>query len=243
MQNTRRTRLVTASSMVAVLLFGAGCGEISVVDPTATASAPVSAADGSGGSVTASTLADARKKLAALKITTIPGKDASYERDAFGDAWSDAAKGVQFGGNGCDTRNDILRRDAVKGTIRTKSGTTGCKVTAGTWVSQYNGARYTNKSKIQIDHIVPLARAWASGAKRWSAARRLAFANDPDNLLAVDGTSNQKKSDKGPSAWRPPKLYQCAYAVRYVRSVSKYTLPITSGDKSALTSMLNGCTS
>ena len=229
--------------MLAVLLFGAGCGEISVVDPTTTASASAQppAADGSGGSVKPSTLAEARKKLAALKVKTIPGRDPSYERDKFGDAWSDAAKGVQFGGNGCDTRNDILRRDAVKGTIRTKAGTTGCKVTAGTWVSQYNGARYTSKAKIQIDHIVPLGRAWASGAKRWSDARRLAFANDPDNLLAVDGTSNQKKSDKGPSAWRPAKPYQCAYAVRYVRSASKYTLPITSGDKTALTSMLNGC--
>ncbi|WP_345733776.1 HNH endonuclease family protein [Cryptosporangium minutisporangium] len=244
MRNIRRSRLVAACTMVAVLVLGAGCSEtgLPVLEPTTSAGASGTAdAGGNAGSVKPSTLSQARQQLGSLEIKTIPGRDSSYERDAFGDSWSDAATGVQFGRNGCDTRNDILRRDAVPGTIRTKTGTSGCKVTAGAWVSEYNGARYTNKSKIQIDHIVPLSRAWASGAKRWSAARRLAFANDPDNLLAVDGSSNQSKSDKGPSAWRPPKQYQCAYAVRYVRAVSKYDLPITKSDKSALTGMLDGC--
>ncbi|MFG1923992.1 HNH endonuclease family protein [Cryptosporangium sp. NPDC048952] len=236
-------KILLAASTVAVLLTGTGCGEISVVSPTATGTADTSvvADPGSVADPSAASISQARSTLGKLRVTTIPGKDASYERDKFGDAWSDAAKGVKFGGNGCDTRNDILRRDAKPGTVRTKSGTTGCKVTGGTWVSPYNGGTYKSTKKIQIDHIVPLARAWASGAKRWSAARRLAFANDPDNLVAVDGSSNQSKSDKGPSAWRPAKQYQCVYAVRYVKSLSKYELPITSTDKSALKSMLDGC--
>ncbi|SHM45667.1 HNH endonuclease family protein [Cryptosporangium aurantiacum] len=243
MRNTRWSRLVAALSTTAVLVLGAGCSEtgLPVLDPTTTAGASAPAEPGSVADPTPASVTRARTALDGLTVKSIPGKDSSYERDAFGDSWSDAATGVQFARNGCDTRNDILRRDAVPGTIRTKNGTSGCKVTAGTWVSQYDGARYTNKSKIQIDHIVPLARAWASGAKRWSAARRLAFANDPDNLLAVDGSSNQSKSDKGPSAWRPPKAYQCGYAVRYIGAVSKYQLPITKSDKSALTSMLDGC--
>jgi hypothetical protein len=186
-------------------------------------------------------VAKAKQELAAERIATIPGKDASYEREKFGDAWSDAAKGVADAGNGCDTRNDILRRDAKPGTIRTKTGTTGCKVTAGTWISPYTGGTLTAKSQVQIDHIVPLGRAWASGAKSWPAAKRLAFANDPDNLLAVDGHSNQSKSDKGPSAWRPAARYQCAYAVHYLGSLAKYKLPITAADKTALTAMLGGC--
>ncbi|WP_035856883.1 HNH endonuclease family protein [Cryptosporangium arvum] len=236
-------KLVLAVSTTAVLLLGAGCGEISVVDPTATGTADTSvvAEPGSVADPSAASVSQAQSTLGKLQVKRIPGKDASYERDKFGDSWSDAAKGVKFAGNGCDTRNDILRRDAKPGTVRTKSGTTGCKVTGGTWVSPYNGATYKSTKKIQIDHIIPLARAWASGAKKWPADRRLAFANDPDNLIAVDGSSNQSKSDKGPSAWRPAQPYQCVYAVRYVRAVSKYSLPITSTDKSALKSMLDGC--
>ncbi|TQS44897.1 HNH endonuclease [Cryptosporangium phraense] len=230
---------------LAAVLSAAGCEGIEFVDPAASASgtsaAQVPADPGSVAKPSKTSIAQAKRSLSAITIKTIPGKDPSYDRDKFGDAWSDAAKGVTYAGNGCDTRNDILRRDAVKGTVRTRNGSSGCKVTAGTWVSPYNGAKYTSTRKIQIDHIVPLGRAWASGAKRWSAARRLAFANDPDNLLAVDGSSNQSKSDKGPSAWRPAKPYQCVYAVRYLRSATKYQLPITSADKSALTSMLNGC--
>jgi hypothetical protein len=190
---------------------------------------------------TSALVTKAKKELAAEKVASIPGKDSTYEREKFGDAWSDAATGVADARNGCDTRNDILRRDAKPGTIRTKTGTTGCKVTAGSWVSPYTGATITNKTKVQIDHIVPLGRAWASGAKSWTAAKRLAFANDPDNLQAADAHSNESKGDDGPSAWRPAAAYQCVYAVKYLGSLTKYRLPISSSDKTALTSMLAGC--
>lgn len=230
--------------MLAALGVAAGCDGTGLPISASTSGAVASAAADPGGVVTptAASVTLAKKELAAERVATIPGKLASYEREKFGDAWSDAAKGVADAGNGCDTRNDILRRDAVSGTVRTKTGTTGCKVTAGTWISPYTGATFTSKAQIQIDHIVPLGRAWASGAKDWSAARRLAFANDPDNLVAVDGHSNQSKGDKGPSAWKPAQPYQCLYAVRYLNSLTKYTLPITAADKTALTAMLAGCT-
>jgi hypothetical protein len=88
---------------------------------------------------------------------------------------------------------------------------------------------------------VPLGRAWAAGARSWSAERRLAFANDPDNLVAVDGTSNQSKGDKGPAAWRPRKPFQCAYGVRYVTSTAKYGLPVSRSDHAALAAMVDTC--
>jgi hypothetical protein len=245
-RNVMGSRLVAAASVLAALAglsVGAGCSEtgLPVIETTAGASASAPADPGSVANPDRGAVAQARTALGALAVKTIPGRQESYERDAFGDSWSDAAKGVEFGGNGCDTRNDILRRDAKPGTVRTKTGTTGCKVIAGTWVSPYTGATFTSTRKIQIDHIVPLSRAWASGASRWSAARRLAFANDPDNLIAVDGTSNQSKSDKGPSAWKPTRPYQCAYAVRYIRPATKYALPISASDKTALAAMLDTC--
>lgn len=242
--NGSRRALVTAP-LVAIMVAGVGCSEtgLPALESTATAVASAPADPGSVTNPDPAAVRQARTALGTLTVKTIPGRDESYERDAFGDTWSDAAKGVEFARNGCDTRNDILRRDAKPGTLRTKTGTTGCKVTAGTWVSPYTGATFTTTKKIQIDHIVPLSRAWSSGAKRWSAARRLAFANDPDNLIAVDGSSNQSKSDKGPSAWKPRRPYQCAYGVRYLRAATKYALPISSADKTALTGMLDGCPS
>jgi hypothetical protein len=227
-------------------VLAAGCSEagLPTLDTTATATAAVATAAASPGGVptpTAASVTLAKRELAAERVAVIPGKLASYERDKFGDAWSDAAKGVADAGNGCDTRNDILRRDAQPGTVKTKAGTTGCKVIAGVWISPYTGAKMTNKTLVQIDHIVPLGRAWASGAKDWTAARRLAFGNDPDNLVAVDGHSNTSKGDKGPSAWKPAAPYQCLYAVRYLNSLTKYKLPITSADKTALTTMLGSC--
>jgi hypothetical protein len=190
---------------------------------------------------TAASVAQARKALPTVAIKVIPGKDSTYERDLFGAPWSDAAVGVRYAHNGCDTRNDILRRDAVRGTIKAKANTDGCKVASGKWTSPYTGNPLATTRSIQIDHIIPLGRAWASGAKSWTAAQRLSYANDPDNLIAVDGRSNESKGDKGPAAWKPAARFQCTYGVRYIRVAVKYRLPITVGDRSALQAMLAGC--
>ncbi len=207
-------------------------------------SPPPSASAGTGGGaqvVDPQAVAKARADLSKIPVRTVPGKDPSYDRDKFGDAWSDAGVGIASARNGCDTRNDILRRDARPGTVRVKAGTRECKVTGGTWISPYTGATVTVPRRLDIDHIVPLARAWSSGAKSWPAQRRLNFANDPDNLQAADASSNRSKSDLGPSAWRPRGPYQCAYAVAYVRPVVKYGLPLTEADVAALRDMLTRC--
>jgi hypothetical protein len=187
------------------------------------------------------TASAASAELATIPVRAIAGRDPSYERTAFGAAWSDAGSGVADARNGCDTRNDVLKRDARPGTVHFKPGTHECKVTAGTWTSPYTGATLTRASTIDIDHIVPLGRAWASGAKSWTAVRRLSFANDPDNLVAADRSSNRSKGDLGPSAWRPRRPYQCAYAIRYVHSAKKWSLPISPSDVTALRDMLGTC--
>ncbi len=237
-------RWVVSTLAVAVVAIGpAGCGvTVDVTPGRADGATPSLPADpGADITVDPAVVRWSREMLPKVTVTSFPGRDSSYERDRFGQSWSDAAVGVALSRNGCDTRNDILRRDAQPATVRVKAGTRGCKVTGGAWVSPYTGRRHTTTSLIQIDHVVPLSRAWAAGAKAWSDQRRLAFANDPDNLLAVDRASNQSKSDKGPGAWRPRRPYQCAYAVRYVRATVKYGLPITRADESALGSMLDFC--
>lgn len=167
-----------------------------------------------------------------------------YDRDAFGSAWADTD------GNGCNQRDDVLLRDAVRGTARVATqGACDHDVLAGTWVDPYTGATMTfddlkdlsQAQAVQIDHVVPLSEAWASGADRWNDDERRAFANDLRNLLAVDGPTNAAKGDDDPAAWRPRKAYQCAYAVRWVRVKSRYDLAADPSEVGALREMLGRC--
>ena len=167
-----------------------------------------------------------------------------YDRDAFGPAWADTD------GNGCNQRDDVLLRDAVPGTTQVaEQGRCDHDVLAGTWVDPYTGATMTfddlkdlaQARAVQIDHVVPLSEAWASGADRWSDHERRAYANDLRNLLAVDGPTNAGKGDDDPAAWRPRKAYQCAYAVRWVRVKSRYDLAADPSEVRALGEMLDHC--
>ncbi|HEV2088061.1 MAG TPA: HNH endonuclease family protein [Cryptosporangiaceae bacterium] len=240
--DTLRRRWVSVLVGVVVAAGLAGCGVVDVrPGPVAEATPSLPAQPGRAVTVDPAAVRWAREVLPTVAVETFPGRDSTYERDLFGQPWSDAAVGIPLARNGCDTRNDILKRDAQPATVRVKAGTRGCKVTGGVWISPYTGRRYAATSLVQIDHIVALSRSWAAGAKAWSDERRLAFANDPDNLLAVDGASNQSKGDKGPGAWRPRRPFQCAYAVHYLRATVKYRLPITGSDRSALRSMLDSC--
>lgn len=223
---------LTAVAVAVALALAAGCATAELPPQSAAPAAPAELVEDAPAAAAA---------LATIKVSPFPGRDPSYERDAFGAAWSDAGVGIQLARNGCDTRNDILRRDALPRTVQVKPNTGGCKVTDGEWVSPYTGKTIKTPSTLDIDHIVPLSRAWAAGAKVWTAQRRLNFANDPDNLVAADRSSNRSKGDLGPSAWRPPKQYQCAYGVRYVRAIKKYELPLTAADVAALRSMLGTC--
>jgi hypothetical protein len=234
--------VTTAAVLAGTALTGCEVSGLPVSAPTPSAtgvSQPPPVAG--GGASTPQAVAQARAALATIPVRTIVGRDPSYDREKFGDPWSDAGVGIASARNGCDTRNDILKRDAKPKTVRFKAGTRDCKVIAGTWVSPYTGATITVPRSLDIDHLVPLGRAWSSGAKSWPAQKRLNFANDPDNLQATDASSNRSKSDLGPSAWRPKAAFQCAYAVAYLRPVKKYQLPLSKADVAALKAMLDTC--
>jgi hypothetical protein len=160
-----------------------------------------------------------------------------YRRAAFGDAWTDdnTAPG---GHNGCDTRNDILDRDLADKTF-TAIKRCPAAVATGTLYDPYTNdtIAFTRGNQVgaavQIDHIVPLALAWDLGARDWADDMRRRFANDPANLLAVDGQANQDKGDAEPADWMPPNhAFWCQYAVQFAAVLRGYALPID--DRSAV---------
>ncbi|ONI73908.1 deoxyribonuclease [Kribbella sp. ALI-6-A] len=170
----------------------------------------------------------------------VPG----YQRDRFGQAWTDDHNGPG-GHNGCDTRNDVL---AAQLTVVQNRTAKSCVVVAGLLPSEpYTGRRVEFRkaaaSKVQIDHVYPLSRAWDMGAARWSAQRRVDFANDQAaNLLAVDGPANASKNDAGPGEWMPlNRAYRCTYVLRYLQVARKYALPITAGDRTAAQAITPTC--
>lgn len=163
----------------------------------------------------------------------------AYDRAAdFGPAWADVDH------NGCDTRNDMLRRDLTHIAIR--EGTHDCVVIAGRYDEPYTGAIMTfskaRASEIQIDHLVPLHAAWMLGAFRWSPELRLAYANDPIVLISSSGPANQEKGDRLADAWKPTnRSAWCTYAANTVVIHHKYVLPVTPSERSALKRMLATC--
>jgi len=188
--------------------------------------------------------ASAVRALDRLVVRPRPVGTEGYERDAFGSDW------VDTDGNGCNQRDDVLLRDAVPGTTRVaQQDACDHDVLAGTWHDPYTGRtlHFTDlkdlaqAEAIQIDHIVPLAEAWVSGARGWSGERREVFANDLGELLAVDGPTNMSKSDDDPAAWRPRKGYQCTYARRWIAVKSRYRLSVDPSEKAALRQMLGYC--
>ena len=186
---------------------------------------------------------EARTQLEGLRVAP-RHHPVGYVRAAFGSAWFD------IDGNGCNQRDDVLLRDAVPGTARyAQQGRCDHDVLAGTWVDPYTGRRLVfddlklpaQAEAIQIDHLVPLAEAWASGAADWSADRRKGFANDLAELLAVDGPTNASKGDDDPAAWRPRKGFQCTYAVRWIGTKARWDLAVDRPERRALTAMLGYC--
>ncbi len=187
--------------------------------------------------------------LAALDSLEVKGRAprTGYEREEFGQAWSDDVT-VEFGHNGCDTRNDILRRDLAPESLVLKEGTHDCVALSGTLHDPYSGQdiefqRGAQTSRaVQIDHVVPLADAWQKGAQQWSPEKRRDFANDPRNLLAVDGPLNQQKGAGDAATWLPPnKGFRCEYARRIVEVKAAYEIWVTAAEKDALRQLLNAC--
>jgi hypothetical protein len=177
-----------------------------------------------------------------LATLTVRGRApmTGYDRSRFGQAWADVDR------NGCDTRNDVLRRDLTAYVL--KAGTHGCVVLRGTIHDPYTGRTIAfvrgpgTSDAVQVDHVVPLGDAWQKGAQRWTTQRRTQFANDPLNLLAVDGPTNLRKGDGDTATWLPPrKAGRCSYVARQVSVKHKYGLSITVAERDAMVRVLQTC--
>jgi hypothetical protein len=178
---------------------------------------------------------------AALEELAVKGRASGgdYDRAAFGQAWQDADH------NGCDTRNDILRRD-----LRDVTYTRGskCKVASGSMHEPYVGlsvrfVRGAESSKdVQIDHVVALGDAWQKGAQQLTLTERQNLANDPLNLIAADGEANQEKSASDAAAWLPKnRALRCHYVARQISVKAAYGLWVTQPEKEAMARVLAAC--
>ncbi|MFE7316368.1 HNH endonuclease family protein [Streptomyces sp. NPDC057555] len=167
------------------------------------------------------------------------GTKTGYARNRFGSAWADTD------GNGCGTRDDILKRD-LKGT--TYRDAKKCVVVSGKLPKDpYTGKALQyerGRSTIDIDHVVALSDAWQTGARGWAGRKRVALANDPLNLIAVEASANRRKSDGDAADWLPPYAgYRCTYVARQVAVKKKYELWVTPAEKDAMAKVLNSCPS
>lgn len=184
---------------------------------------------------------EAREALRILNTLPVKGRapKTGYSRAQFGDAWSDIDH------NGCDTRNDILNRDL---TAKQHKNSRGCVVISGILNDPYTGKVINfmrgkdTSEQVQIDHVVALSDAWQSGAQEISAQERLQLANDPENLLAVDGPANQQKSDSDAATWLPANAsFRCSYVARQIRVKAKYHLWVKPAEKEAMINVLTPC--
>jgi hypothetical protein len=191
---------------------------------------PPDAGSDSGGGTTTTDPADAKAKLDKLKVIPRAGSMSKYSRARF-PHWRDT-------GSNCDVRDTVLKRDGTKVKV------SGCNVVAGTWTSVYDGDKITDPAKVDIDHVVPLANAWRSGASAWTDEDREDFANDLDDpqLVAVSASSNRSKGDQDPSTWKPERTASwCQYAQDWIIVKSKWKLTVLAKEKTALNDMLETC--
>ena len=216
-QPSRRTSLWTVLRLLTVLL-------VAVVTTLTTAGTAAATPPGIPSETTA------RSWLAALQVKPT-GSSSGYSRDKFPHWWTISGT--------CNTRETVLKRDGTNVVVNSS-----CYPTSGSWYSPYDGATWYYASDVDIDHMVPLANAWRSGASSWTTAKRAAFANDLNHpqLIAVTDNVNSSKGDKSPDAWKPPRTtYWCTYSKMWVASKYEWWLSITSAEKSALISMLDRC--
>ncbi len=173
--------------------------------------------------------------LAELRIVDDAAPASGYSRELF-PTWLD------LDDNGCDAREDTLLAESL---VTATVSASGCEVLGGRWLSIYDGVEVSEPSDLDVDHLVPLAEAWRSGASTWETARRAAFANDlsfPDHLIAVTATTNRSKSDSPPNEWRPPRQGSwCRYARAWVSVKVTWSLSATTAERNALGQMLDTC--
>jgi hypothetical protein len=173
---------------------------------------------------------DSTRLLGQLAVATAASMR-GYSRDRF-PHWRDTGKN-------CDVRDTVLQRDGEGIKL------SGCNVVGGRWSSEYDKRTFSDPSDLDVDHMVPLANAWRSGAGKWDDQRRGDFANDltRPQLLAVSASANRAKGDQDPSQWKPANRdYWCTYAQDWIAVKHYWKLTVTSAEKTALTDMLDTCT-
>jgi hypothetical protein len=209
---TTRSRTLTATLAAVVTTVLVGC-----VPATAHAT------------TTHTTATDARAELSELDVAD-PDTSAGYRRADWG-PWTRH--------DGCTTRAIVLARDAVPGTLVLGAH---CRVLDGEWISPYDQHLITDPAGVQIDHRVPVAEAAMTGGADWTRAQRVAFYNDPNNLVAVTGQANDAKGDQDPGTWRPANRADwCDYAASYIATKDTYQLTVNATERAALAQMLDTC--
>ncbi len=175
--------------------------------------------------------------IESLKKLSVKGRapKTDYTREQFGSGWASI--------KGCDTRNIILNRDFINPIVDSN-----CNVTSGTLNDPYSGKTIQFKrgsetsSAVQIDHVVALSDAWQKGAQQLEKSKRVELANDPLELIAVDGASNQQKADGDAATWLPSnKSFRCQYVARQIAVKTKYNLWVTQAEHDAINNILNKC--
>jgi hypothetical protein len=239
--------------LLAALLIGAiaggvllwqnrSAGSLSGPSPTWRADEP-SGMPSVSGAVPRSPRFDAARRQ--LKDLPVRGWDrtSDFERFQFGKAWSDDVD-VEFGRNGCNTRDDILRRDLKDLVVRPLT----CFAQSGTLVDPYTGSVIAfvrgpkTSNSVEIDHVVALADAWYKGARAWDRQRRLDFANDPRNLLAVSPEANFSKAFRDAASWLPPnEAFRCDFVARQIEVKSAYGLWLSAKEKRAMSDIMADC--
>lgn len=227
----RKRRFAALLAAAALALSGCSLDALTAPPAPSTTEAPA----------IAPTSPDAAAALAQLE--TIPTKGRApktgYDRDLFGPAWKDTDR------NGCDTRNDILRRDLSA--VEVKPGTNECVVLSGQLADPYTGdtVQFVRGSGpgVDIDHLVPLMDAWQKGAQGWDQAKREQLANDPANLAATSASANRSKGDSDLATWLPPaRSYWCTYTAEIVAVKASYGLWMTPAEHSKASDILKECT-
>ena len=218
-------RVLSHFAALAACLLIAGCGG------TGAPSQPVATSAGSQ-------TAPSGTALAAVSRLVVKGRapKTGYSREQFGDGWESV--------DGCDTRDRVLGRDLRAKTFR--AATNQCVVVSGRLADPYTSTtiRYVRGSGagVDIDHVVALSDAWQKGAQRWPARERVAFANDPLNLLAVDASANRQKGDGDTATWLPAnKAFRCTYVARQVSVKLKYAISVTRAEHEAMLRVLAKC--
>ncbi|CAB4642535.1 MAG: DUF1524 domain-containing protein [Actinobacteria bacterium] len=177
-----------------------------------------------------------------LMMLPVKGRAAKtgYTRAQFGQTWADVDR------NGCDTRNDMLKRDLTEIVFKVK--TRNCVVESGVLLDRYSGETINfvrgnvTSMEVQIDHVVALSNSWQTGAFKLSVIQRTALANDPLNLFAVKGRLNSQKGDGDAATWLPPlKSFRCAYVAQQIAVKAKYSLWVTAPEKDAMERILTAC--